>query len=141
MRYKKTQHMNNENNNSSKLIEDSFSMELIDGVIHCAFNIECPDKELIETGIKMRLEISSNKPYPMISDLRKVKVGVKSARDRLSEKDGLKNLSALAIIYRNYIHLTLISLYQVFYKPEIPVKYFKNKKQALVWIQKYKNNN
>jgi len=133
--------MNKNTIESTEFIDNQFSLNLLDGVIHSAFNVECPDQELIEAGIKKRLEISNGKSYPMISDLRKIKSGNKSARDRLSQKDGLKNLTALAIIYRNRIHLTLIYLYHVLYKPGIPVKYFKDKKQALVWIEKYKNNN
>lgn len=124
-----------------KHIEEGFTMQLVDGVIHCVFNSECPDKELIEAGIKKRLEISNGRSLPMISDLRKIKVGLKVSRDRLSEKDGLTNLSALAIIYRNQIHLTLIYLYIVIYKPKIPIKYFKNKKEALNWIKNNINNN
>lgn len=131
--------MNNENINSNNLIGDRFNIELIDGVIHCAFNIECPDIELIEAGIKKRLEITNGKSFPMISDLRKIKVGQKNARDRLSEKDGLRDLSALAIIYKSKVQLTLIFLYLTFYKPNVPVKFFKNENEALKWVSNYKS--
>ena len=115
-----------------------FSFKIDDGIVYCDLLTEFVDYDLVNEGVKKRLEIYDDNLYPMISDISKLKSLTKEARQRLAEKDGLIGLTALAIISKTRLHVFISNVYHQIFKVSIPVKNFTCKEEAVKWTQKYR---
>lgn len=120
--------------------DERFSLKLLDGIIYMDWKLENADYNFVNDAIKYRLMITNGKSYPLLSDITKLKNGTKEARERLADKDGQANLSALAVIYDSKFQGLLMTLFNLIYKHSIPTKYFSSnsKIQAIEWLQQYK---
>lgn len=61
-------------------------------------------EEMIDEGVKHRLEIADGKTYPMLGDIRATKMFTREARNRLVENDAESGVAAVAILISNKTH-------------------------------------
>ena len=109
-----------------------------DGIVYVDFLAEYVIFEIIEEGIKARLEITKDKSYPMLSDIRKVKSLSREARQRISQKDSGSGTSAAAILTSSKIHEVICNFFYAIYKAPAPSKMFTNREKAIEWLQQFK---
>jgi len=121
--------------------EARFKLELYDNnILHIKWNSANVDYAFIDDLTKKRLEISKGLEIKMISDISSVKSGTKEARKRLTDKEGLIGLKALAIVCKSRVQQTLVQLIMTVFKSNIETKVFKNNEEAFNWLINYDNN-
>ena len=94
------------------------------------------DLELARIIVKQRLSVCAGKSYPFLADVRQLKLATKEARDYFA-KEGVKGMTALAILVGNHLTVITTNLFITFSKPLIPTKAFRTREQALKWLRQY----
>lgn len=87
--------------------------------------------------VGQRLSFIGDMEYPTLVDTRKVKFVSKEARDYFAKGDGIKGVTALAILTDNLISALTANLFITFSKPTIPTRIFKNEKTAIEWLSQF----
>ncbi len=118
--------------------DDFFKMWLEDDIIQTDFYCETLTVDIAEKGIQERLKFLTNKPYPMLSDCRKIKMVSSEARDKMSQKDAGQGLSSVAIIVNSKVHEVIYNFFAAINKTPAPTKLFTNKEKALAWLKAQK---
>lgn len=93
------------------------------------------DLEVAKQMVKERLSVFNNNNYPVLVDARYIKYATKEARDHFAKEDGVKGITALAILIGNYLTATMANLYIKFSKPPIQTKVFNTRDQAVKWLK------
>jgi|GEM_PF-4285037 len=125
----------------NEFVNDFVSLKISKGVFYVIwFNYDYTP-EIIDFGVKKRTELSSGKSYPMLSDFRQVKkFADKTCRDRLTEEDACKDISALAVVVKNKIQYLYVSIVTQINKSRIPIQIFTDYEKAHSWLQQFKNH-
>ncbi len=119
--------------------DDGFHMYIDDGIVFIEWLKSDYKYEDVDNAIKMRLELTGNKDYPMFSDIRKVKLGTREARQRLSHKDAGLGVKAVGILMDSKVQQVMFNFFNAVYKSPAPNRIFSNKEAAVKWLQKYKD--
>lgn len=115
--------------------DESFIIKIEEGIIFIDWLKEHYTYDEVDKGMKIRFQLTNGKTYPILSDFSKVKSGTREAKQRLAEQDGQINVSALAIICRNRIQKTLITIFNYINNPPITTKVFVSKPKAIKWLK------
>ncbi|NJM25550.1 MAG: hypothetical protein HC859_08705 [Bacteroidia bacterium] len=87
--------------------------------------------------IRSRLEFCDGKPMYVLIDFTNVKSVTKEARDYMNSPDGgLKGVLGGAFLSANVVATLFINLFLKVSPPVVPAKFFTNRVDALVWLQK-----
>ena len=118
--------------------DDRFHIKIEDGIAYVIWLQDHYEYEDVDFGIKKRREITEDKEYVMLSDIRGVKSGSREARQRLSQKDAGEGMKAVAVVVSSRIHRVLYNFFSTIYKDPAPTKLFTDKEAAIKWLQQYK---
>ena len=113
------------------------NIHIENGILFCVVNTNMLlDLEGAKTIISKRLSVCDGKSFPTLFDYGKTKYANKEVRDYLT-KEGAGGITAAAFYVDNFATKILIDCYLVVYKPPMPTKIFSDKKQAVLWLEKF----
>lgn len=121
-------------------IDDEFSIKLEDGIVFIEFFFEHGTWEIVDRGIKKRIELCAGNSYPMVSDVRSMKTSTREGRQRMSDPDSGEGVIAGAVIINSKVQQVIYNLFAAIYKAPTQVKVFTNKEDAIAWVQQFKQN-
>ncbi len=119
-------------------IDDEFSIKIEDGIVYIEFFFEHGTYEIVDRGIKKRIEMTKGKAYPMLSDVRSMKTSTREGRQRMSEPDSGEGVIAGAVVINSKVQQVIYNLFQAIYKAPTQVRLFTNKDEAIEWIKQFK---
>lgn len=131
----------NESKYEDSMIEDSIHrIEIVNGIIEGTYHpsLEKINLEIAKKLVTDRKKISKGKTYPVFVNLGKFVEMDKDARDFMACDESTKGLSAMAILFSNWLHRSAGNLWLLINKPKIPTKLFSSKKDALDWLEQFK---
>ncbi|MEI6123373.1 MAG: STAS/SEC14 domain-containing protein [Bacteroidota bacterium] len=121
-----------------KTKDEFFDIWIEDGIVFIATNFEEYTAEMVEEGIKKRLELTKDKSFPMLGDIRKIKNFTREARQRLAQKDAGYGTKAAAILINSRLQEAMYNFFNAIYKAPAPAKMFTDKEKAIEWLQQFK---
>lgn len=92
------------------------------------------DLETARQMVSDRLACFNGHTYPVLADVRNIRAVSKEARDYFAGPEGVKGISALAILTGGFLTVVTANLFMRFSRPPIPTKVFKTKEQAVRWL-------
>lgn len=95
------------------------------------------DLEAAEEIVKDRLKLQNEKAYPVLCDLRLIKISEKPARDYLAQQGSVLTKAVALLIEKPYSQ-AMTEIFLKASKPYIPTKVFTSKVQALEFLEAYK---
>jgi hypothetical protein len=119
-------------------IDEEFSIKIEDGIVYIEFFFEHGTWEIVDRGIKKRIEMTKGKAYPMLSDVRSMKTSTREGRQRMSDPDSGEGVIAGAVIINSKVQKVIYNLFQAIYKAPTQVKLFNNKEEAVEWVKQFK---
>lgn len=122
----------------TKFENKHIALELKNDIIFADYKSECITLPMVDEGIDKRLEIISNKSYPICADIRKTEIFTKEARLRLAQEDATWGTTACAVIVNSRIQEFIYNLFFTNYKYPVPTKLFANKEKAIMWLEQFK---
>lgn len=117
----------------------NFEMWIEDGVFHIVVLSDSFTLDMTKESVRERIRITQGKPYPMLSDSRKVVDFDKEARKYLAHNDQVVNLKAGAILIKTRLQKSLGNFFIHFNKPSIPARLFTVREEALAWLEGFKH--
>jgi hypothetical protein len=109
-----------------------------DGILYITLNFENYTEQMVEAGIKQRLELTKDKSYPILADIRNIKNFSREARQRLAQKDAAFGTKAVALLSNSKVQEVLYNFFNTIYKAPAPTKTFTNKEKAIEWLKQFK---
>ncbi|MFN3402695.1 MAG: hypothetical protein ACK40G_01290 [Cytophagaceae bacterium] len=97
------------------------------------------DLNVMKVMMESFYKLSEGKPFPILSDGRKVKYWTEEAREYQKEVENKETMKAAAILASTYIHKILFHFFVMLYKPNVPVRFFTDESKALEWLSYFKN--
>lgn len=94
----------------------------------------------IETARKIvcdRMLFFQGKSYPVLLDGRQTKLVTREAMAFFSKEDGMKGVTALALLPGNYVTMVMAKIFLHFTKNSVPVKIFLTMENAEKWLSKF----
>lgn len=117
-----------------------YELWLQDGIIYGSYPIgTIVDLELSKKVLKDRTKLSDGKAYPILGYGANVKYWTKEAKEFHSSEEYSRLIKAVALVYDSPIISIIITFYYRFYKSAFPIKSFSNEKQALKWLEQFKD--
>jgi hypothetical protein len=98
------------------------------------------NKEIIESVIKLRMEISNHQNQYWCYDIRKLKSMNIESRN-YAEKHGQDLLSACAVLVNSPVTQFIFNVFLRLKSPVIPFKSFIKEEDAIAWLKKLKLEN
>ena len=125
-----------------KIVENEYIKFWIDnGILHSEYKYQFEmNLENSEEIYTLRKQISEGKKQYFLYDISNLKSMSKGARD-YGSSHGMEDLAASAIIINSSITLLIYNIFIKLKKVEIPVKAFRNKEEAIDWLNKIKKLN
>jgi hypothetical protein len=120
-------------------VDEDFSIKIEDGIVFIVFFREHADFGFVDKGVKKRIEMTEGRPYPIITDMRKIKSATREARIRISEADAGAGCPAVAVIVNSKLQKVMYNLYNAIFRAPAPCRLFTERKDALEWIQQFKH--
>jgi hypothetical protein len=117
--------------------------EIIDNIMYAEFyNSIIHDIQIAREIVEERIELFGDKSYLAVIDITNVKSATKDARKYMScTKNGFNGIVAAAIISNKLVSMPIYNLFIKINKPEIPIKFFSNKKEAIRWLRNIPKDN
>ena len=110
-------------------------MWIEDGIIFVYFLSETITYNIVDFGIKKRLEMAKGKSYPFFANMLNVKHFPREARERMAQKDAASGTTCVAIVFKSKIQVVLLNFFNRIYKAPAPTKLFTNEEDALAWLK------
>ncbi len=111
-----------------------------DGIVNVVFTHEHYTKPMIDAAIKYRKEITKDKTYPMLSDIRKIKSSTREARQRLIAKDSIYGTNFVAILINSNFQKIMYNLFKAIFHAPTLAQLFTNKEEAVKWLKEKTKN-
>jgi hypothetical protein len=123
----------------NKIIENEFlTLTIENNIILGVYKVNSQiDINAAKLCIQDRILLSNNKIYPTLVDTRNIKFINKEARDYFASNEGVKLLSAAAILVDSFFSKILVQIFITYSKPSIPTKMFSKKDEALKWLKQF----
>jgi len=109
-----------------------------EGILHVNYFTSVLTMEIVETGIKQRMQMSAGKSYPMVADIRNIKTISLKVRSYLARPENSELLTAGAMIVKNTFQETIGNIFIFLNRPAVPARLFTDKKEAIKWLENYK---
>jgi len=94
--------------------------------------------EIAKEMISARLEACNGNTYPFLGDVANVKTITKEARSAFAEGEGIKHMSACALVVGSPVNRLLGNFFLSVSKPSIPTRLFTSEEDARAWLSSYK---
>jgi hypothetical protein len=101
------------------------------------YNMDLEDSKKI---YELREKISGDEDQFFCYDISNLRSMSKEARV-YGSKYGMNKIAASAVIVNSYLTMLLYNVFLNLHKVDIPVKAFKNKEEAIIWLKKVKETN
>lgn len=116
------------------------TLKIVDGVMTGTYEKNLTiDLDLAKTMVQQRLNVQRGRKYPVLADVRNLKLATKEARDYFA-REGVEGMTALAILMGSYLTVVSTNLFIRFSKPLVPTKAFRTREQALRWLEQFVKN-
>ncbi len=117
--------------------DEDFSMNIENDIVFINFFTEHGTYEMVDRGIKKRLEMCEGKSFPIVSDMRSIKTSTRESRQRMSESDAAIGVKAVAVIINSKVQKVMYNFFSAINKRPAPAKIFTKKEEAIKWAQKF----
>lgn len=94
--------------------------------------------KMAEDGVRLRLEMCHYKPYPILSDCRRIKYCDQETRQFLASPESTALITAGAFLIGNSLQKVLANFFLMINRPKVPTRVFTCEAEALEWLQAYK---
>lgn len=122
------------------LIENKYGkIELEGGIVTITWKITNLDLNAACQAVKIRLELTHNQSYPVLTRMKSLKDSTKEARDYLASAEGCNGMLANAIYVESVLENMIATFFVFLNKPQCPTRIFNNEAKARVWLRKYVN--
>lgn len=98
-------------------------------------DIECLTITLIEQLHQQSLEITKEKPYPLYLNASRFTKGAEPEAKVYIKQHATLFIEACAAIHHSTLGTYLTNMFVYLYKPELPLKLFKTKTEAIAWLK------
>ena len=124
--------------NAGVVENDYATFHIDDNVLHFAYkpNIDL-NLAAAQKIVADRLKMQGERPLPVIVYVNKVKGSEKSARDYLA-KEGSERVLAVAVVVKSPALKIATDFYLMVNRPLVPTKVFRNKEDALAYLEQFK---
>lgn len=122
---------------NNSLENEYASFELKDGILIGAFKKEIVD---LESSLKItadRMLVQKGEAYPIVSNIKNVKIVTKEARRYLASEDGCVGVTAAAVLIDSYLGSMIGNFFIKINKPLRPTRIFTNENEAKLWLKQF----
>lgn len=113
-------------------------MWISDGILYFVYKeIYEINRSMAREIVSQRLQLQNENSYPIFCDLRAITNAQKEARDYLAI-EGAFMTTALALLVKDDHAMAITQLFIKTSTPDYPIRVFKDKKKALLFLQDYK---
>jgi hypothetical protein len=117
---------------------DLIKIEIVQDMVYAYFKGSSIELDGAKKMIEERLTLSEGKSYPCLVDTTLVKTITKDAREAFAKGDGIKNMTACALLIGSPVNRLLGNFFLSVSKPGVPTRLFTSKEDALVWLSTFK---
>lgn len=121
------------------LKNDEVTIVLDDGIVIATWESDSVDLEAAQRAVKYRLECTDYQPYPLLSNIKPIKIISKPARDFLASEAGCEGIIAAAILIDSPLGSMIGNFWISISRPLRPTKIFTNEAEAKKWLTQYVN--
>lgn len=114
---------------------------LEDGVVFSIYTKKPLNIVAAKEIVQERYKLVKGKSHPTLVDYTAGMSADKESRDYLAGENGIKYVSAGAIVIKNHIQKLLGNAFLTINRPKVPARLFTSRDEALKWLQFYKNVN
>ncbi len=121
----------------SRFENDFVILEIENGIMRLTYKAGATiNLDNAKTIVQKRLQLTNKKAIPVIIDDIGFKGIEKDARDYLSSDEGIKGISAAALVSKSVFSAYLANFFLKisFYKPKMPARVFKDESEARKWL-------
>lgn len=117
-----------------------FSLELNEGILHVTYIGGPITLDVAQELVSQRLKMSEMKDIPVLVDTINVNGIEREARNYLSGEEGLKGLTAGAIVTNSVFskHMANFFIKISFGKSKMPARVFSDEHEAVEWLRQFK---
>ena len=129
---------------SHNFVENKYTiLTIINGILIERYtrNVDTIDLRVAKEIVSDRHQFCKGQTFPILVDTSQGRHVDRFARLYLSSQEGLKYLSAGAIVSRNGISRLSSNLYLLLSPPIIPSKIFQNENKAVAWLKLFRHMN
>lgn len=120
------------------MIEDQYAQYWMENdIIFMRYRVKDMDLAAARKTVRKRLDTFIGR-HPVVVDITQLKNVSKDVRQYLSSTEAQENLSAAAMISGSLVTRTMFDFFVNFNKPVIPLKMFSNQKDAVNWIEQFR---
>ncbi len=113
-------------------------LEIDDDILVATYKAQDLTYEIAMQAVESRLKMVKDDVYPcLIKDYSVAKID-KQAREYLASKDGVRGVSAAAILTDSLFKMTLVNFFIKVLPPPMPVKLFREEADARRWLKQFK---
>jgi hypothetical protein len=123
---------------SRTFADEHISLKIEDGVAFAEVSVEDITLKVARQIVETRYEITNGETYPVIIDISNIKSVTKEARNYLSQGKAIEKISAAALYTNSIIARIVANFFLGFNRPDIPIRIFTNKTEALKWAKHYR---
>lgn len=118
---------------------DFMRLEMIEGIVHGTYTKTPVTLEMAKEVVKNRLAFTDHKDTPIVISDTGVKKIDRDARQYLSSDEGVKGISAAALIIKGSFSAHLINFFMriAAFKPKMPARTFTSEEEAVKWLKQY----
>jgi hypothetical protein len=120
--------------------DDRINLKVEDGVAFAELYVEDITLKIAKQMVETRYDITDGNIYPVIIDISNIKSVSKDARVFLSEGKAVEKISAAALYTNSLVSRIVANFFWGFNRPDIPIRIFTNKAEALRWAKNYRKN-
>src|SRR5687768_8624108 len=114
------------------------NLKVEDGVAFAELYVEDITLKVAKQIVETRYEITDGETYPVIIDISNIKSVTKEARVYLSQGKAVEKISAAALFTNSLVARIVANFFLGFNRPNIPIRIFTNKAEALKWAKQYR---
>jgi hypothetical protein len=118
-------------------IDDNLSIQIENGIMFIDYFIEHGTYDIVDKGIKKKIEMLKGRSFPVVSDMRAVKTSTRESRQRMSEPDAAIGVTAVAVVLNSKVQRVMFNFFSAINKRPAPAKIFTKKEEAIKWAQKF----
>ncbi len=117
-----------------------YSIHFDGDIMIVVYKCKILDLEIIKNIIHDRIRLSNNEDQYIFVDAIKVGHWTSEARSYSGKQENLKFIASTAILYSSPFIMNLLSWFLSIFRVNSTIKFFKDKKEAIVWIKEERAN-
>jgi hypothetical protein len=122
----------------SSVENENIRLWITEGIMYGKYKIENVTREKARDMVASRIDLCQGKAYPFFADVTKVKSIDREARNEFSKGEGIRHMTACALLVNSPVNQVMGNFFMLVNKPGIPTKLFTSSKEALEWLDKFK---